>query len=89
LLLSSFDSKHAGEWSVTIITTTSSVQEISLDNWVSWAEVFIPSDTVWLLIKMSINHDILVDSFSCFDNIADKRKTVFSGEYLLRKTLDA
>ena len=42
----------------------------------------------WLLIKMSIKHDILSASLSGFDNVYDERRHAFRLENLPRNSLD-
>mmetsp|Transcript_42009 Transcript_42009/g.55346 ORF Transcript_42009/g.55346 Transcript_42009/m.55346 type:complete len:257 (-) Transcript_42009:152-922(-) len=89
LLLQVPDGEHARERCIAVISTATAVKVLTADDGVAGAEALVPALHPWLLVKVTIKHDVLGAVLSGLNHIDDQGAAALRLENLSGKALNA
>jgi len=88
LFLGVLDGEHGRERRVSVIGTTTTVEVLSANDRDSGSKALVPAFHPWLLVEMTVEHDVLVAATGGLNNVDDEGSHAFGLESLLGQALN-
>jgi len=88
LILEILDSESAREGSVSIVSTTTSIEVVATDNGSSRSKTLTPRHHPGLLVKMSVHHHVLLRITAGLNNVDIHRGSTFRSEVVSCHSLE-